>query len=602
MNQQAKAKRSFPYVTLILLVTLALVVLILGYTLVDSIGVIGRLDNAAKSNNIKLNENELDVYRFHVAQSQLYTEFMYYQYGLMTDTYGVTSMFSNGYDYANYMIPNYVGSGNYDATAYSYAEQYLTYCEGAMEAGLYDTYKDEVAEDIATYIDGMKETAKINGVSFNKYLKSWIGNGVSQKDVETAMEYYYIGIKYAEKLQEDYADAATEDDIIKYRDDNKASFYTTKYTSYKLISNDWKDKFEACKTADEIKTVIVDYYIDQKFSTHYETNITKKDIEDTAGMEQTKADVKTTLLALNSIGDAKAVFTSSDTDAYKKAAYAIVTALNTTVSTETAKVKESSAAWADPAGSSATDLQKWLFGTGRKAGDYTVLKTTSTSSSSSSSSSTTSTDTYTWYLVEETMILDTEKTKNAHYILLSDDAEGTENGMTAAQKAEAFYKALSETKTTEKFAELVEKYAPGYSSALVEQISYESMKKSYEDLADWLYEEGRNEGDITNIPVKGDTKDPEKVTGHIIAYYVDENEETWKLNGRNSIANEKVTEWFEEAVEKYGVTVDYEFETETENHDGHDHDDETTASTEATTQAATEATTEAATEAGTTAE
>ena len=128
------------------------------------------------------------------------------------------------------------------------------------------------------------------------------------------------------------------------------------------------------------------------------------------------------------------------------------------------------------------------------------------------------------------------------------------------------------------------------------------MKKSYEDLADWLYEEGRNEGDITNIPVKGDTKDPEKVTGHIIAYYVDENEETWKLNGRNSIANEKVTEWFEEAVEKYGVTVDYEFETETENHDGHDHDDETTASTEATTQAATEATTEAATEAGTTAE
>ena len=49
MNQQAKTKRSFPYVTLVLIVTLALVVLILGYTFVDSFGVFGRLNNAAKS-------------------------------------------------------------------------------------------------------------------------------------------------------------------------------------------------------------------------------------------------------------------------------------------------------------------------------------------------------------------------------------------------------------------------------------------------------------------------------------------------------------------------------------------------------------------------
>ena len=78
MNQQAKTKREFPYVSLILIVTLVLVVAILGYTLVDSIGVIGRMDNAAKSNTIKLNEKELDVYRFHVAQNQYYTQFMYW--------------------------------------------------------------------------------------------------------------------------------------------------------------------------------------------------------------------------------------------------------------------------------------------------------------------------------------------------------------------------------------------------------------------------------------------------------------------------------------------------------------------------------------------
>ena len=205
------------------------------------------------------------------------------------------------------------------------------------------------------------------------------------------------------------------------------------------------------------------------------------------------------------------------------------------------------------------------------------------------------------------MVLDEEHTKNAHYILLSDDKEGTEGAMTAAQKAEAFYKALAENKTSEKFAELVEKYAPGYSSELVERISYEDMKKSYEDLAEWLYEDGRNEGDITNIPVKGDSKNPDKVTGHIIAYFVEENEETWKLNSRDGFANENVNDWYEEAVKKYGVTVDYDFESE--NHDGHDHAEETTAASKpaetkpAETEAATKpAETEAATEAGTSAE
>ena len=588
MNQQANAKRGFPYVALILWVTLALVVLILGYTFVDSLGVIGRLDNAAKSDHISLNEKELDVYRFHVAQNQLYTEFLYYQYGMMTDTYGVTKTFSNGYEYANYMIPNYVGSHSFDESAYSYAEQYLTYCEGAMEAGLYDSYKKEIEADIDAYIEDLKATAEANRVSFSSYLDQWIGNGVNTSDVKSAMEYYYIGIKYAEKLQDDYSAAATEDDIVKYRDDNKSSFYSSKYTYYKLVDNKLKDIVKDAKTVDDVKIALIDYYMDLKFDTNYKTNFTDKNVEDTAGKDTTKADVKTTILALNSIGDAKAVFKSDDTDAYKKAAYTVASLINTSIKTEFDKIKTgTSAAYADPKGASATDLQKWLFGDGRKVNDVNVIESKSTSKDSAGKETTTYS--YTWYLVEETMTLDTELTKNAYYILLSDDAEGTENGMTAAQKAEAFYKALSENKTPEKFAELVEKYAPGYSAELVERISHESMKASNEDLADWLYEEGRNKDDITNIPVKGDSKDENKVTGHIIAMYVDENEETWKLTARDSIANEKVEAWFEEAVEKYNVVVDYEFATEAE----------TTAKTEAKTEATTDAKTEAATEVAT---
>ena len=596
MNQQAKTKREFPYVSLILIVTLVLVVAILGYTVVDSIGIIGRMDNAAKSNTIKLNEQELDVYRFHVAQNQYYTEFLYYQYGLMQDTYGITKMFASGADYANYMIPNTVGSESFDASAYAYAEQYLTYCEGAKEAGLYDQYKADVADDIDEYIDGLKETAEINGVSFSKYLKNWIGKGMTEGIVRSAMEYYFIAGEYATKLQKDYSDAATTEEINKYVEDNKASFFSTKYTYYKLVNNDLKDKdeykIEDCKTVEEVKTVIIKYLVNTNFEALYKTNITDKKIEDAAGAEQTKADVLTTILVLNNLAgkdadgnEIKAVFTDKDTDDYKKAAYTICNNIQTKAKTELNNVKETTAKWSDPSAASATDLNKWLFGTGRQTGDTKLIATTTTSKDSTTGKETTTTS-YTWYVVgEDVMKKDTEQTKNAYYVYLTDDASTVENGKTGAQKAEAFYNELKDAKTAEKFAELVEKYAPGYTADLNERISHEDMKSSSEEFADWLYEEGRNKGDITNIPVK-DSTDSTKITGYIVAMYEDENEETWSLTARDAIAEEKLNDWFDEAVKKYNVVIDYEPETTAAT--------TTTASTTtaSTTAASTTATTE----------
>ena len=599
MNQQAKTKRSFPYVGLILWVTVVLVVAILGYTLVDSIGLIGRLDNAAKSDNFKLNENHVDVYRYHVAQNQLYYQYMYIQYGMMDDPTGgyVKNGLMDAATFINYMIPSYVGTDSFDESAYAYAEQYITYCEGAKEAGLYDQYKAEVAADVEAYIEGLKTTAESNGITLTSYLKQWIGAGVTKGEIETAMEYYYIGGKYAEKLFDDFSADVTEDEITKYRDENKGSFYTTSYTYYKLVNKDLKDKFgvnDDCASIDAVKTAIVSYYMDQKFETQYKANFTDKKIEDTAGQEKTKEDVQATLLSLAGVEEYKdkAVFTDKDTDEYKKAAYAIVKTINTTISTETAKIKESSAGWSDPTASSASDLNKWLFADGRKEGDTKVIETKSTSKDSDGKEVTTYT--YTWYIVEENpMKLDEEYTKNAYYIQLTDDGEDVENGKTATEKAEAFYNALKDAKTAEKFAELVAEYAPGYSAELNERVSYETIKSSNEDLAEWLYEEGRAKGDITNIVVKGDSDDKDKVTGHIIAMFDETNEKTtWELNATDAVANEKLSDWFDEAVEKYHVVIDYEFATTAA----------TTAKPEESKEPTTEKDTEAATTEETTAE
>ena len=375
MNQTAKTKREFPYVTLILAVTIVLVVAILGYTISDTVGIIGRLDTAAKSDNMKFNENHVDVYRYHVAQNQLYYQYVYIQWGMTDPTGGYVK---NGiWDVAtfiNYMLPNYVGSSDFDASAYEYAKQYLTYCEGAKEAGVYDELKEKTAADVAEYMDGLAQLAEANGVSLSKYITKWIGKGLNKSDVETAMEYYYIGIEYADSLFESYSDKVTAEQIKKYVDENKASFYSSTISSYTIASDAMKEAIEGCKTADEVKTAIVDYYMGQKFESNYKTQITEKNIED-ADKEKTKADVRTTLLALNEVGDAEAVFKSDDTDAYKKACYNIANTINSTVKTQVAKVTETKKTWADATASSADDLTKWLFGDeGRKAGDTTVLK------------------------------------------------------------------------------------------------------------------------------------------------------------------------------------------------------------------------------------
>ena len=600
MNQQVKSKREFPYVTLILAVTLVLVVAILGYTVFDTVGIIGRLDNAAKSDNFKMNENHVDVYRYHVAQNQLYYEYMYIQWGIYDDPTGgmVKNRIWDAATYINWVLPNYLGTGAFDATAYEYAKQYMAYCEGAREEGKYDEFKEKVSADVAEYIESLESLAEANQVSLSTYIHKWIGKGVSKADVEAAMEYYYIGIEYADYLFEKKSDAVTAEQIKDYMDKNKANFYTTTVTSYTIANYEkMHEAIEKCKTAEEVKTYLVDYYLDQKFESQYTTNITNKKIED-ADKDKTKADIRTTLLAMNEIGDATAVFTDKDTDDYKKACYTIANTINSSVKTQVNKVTETEHKWSDPKAEKATDIQKWLFADdGRKEGDTNIIKTENKDTDGKVTSTT-----YTWYVVEEALGKDTEKTKDMYYVLLSDDKEGTENGKTAAQKAEAFWTALNADKTPEKFGELVAEYAPGVSGEVNERLSYESIKGSNEELANWLYAEGRKEGDI--IKVENKDKD-DKVTGYYIAYFVQENEETWSLTAREAIAGEQLTEWYEDAVERFHITIDYEPETTaaTTEHDhdhDHDHDHGTEASTDKGTEAGTEKATEPSTEAPTT--
>ena len=566
MNQQKKAtKRSISYVSVCLIALLVLVAAVLVFTVLDSVGVTGKLGTAAKSDNFRVSDNELSVYEYQVALSQLSTEYYYYLYGIYQDTYGIAKSFSSAEQYAYYMLPYYMGS--FASTAYEYAQQYLVYCEGAKEAGV--SLDDEDMKELEDYIAGLKTTAESGDISFRYFVNTYIGKGVSEGEIRTAMEKYYLAVKYAEILDEEFSDAVTDKEMEDYREENKGSFYTTKFHSYVLVNESLADKAKECKTIEELKAVLVEYYVGNKFEDLYKDKITNANIETEDNQDAVKSKVTETLKAMFELGeDFTKHYTSDSTDNYIKAGYAIVDAIKSLLDTQFNNIKkDQSSAYVDLSDSavskSATDLQKWLFGEGRVAGDVNVIKTTSTSSSSSTSSSTTTTTTHTWYVVTEVMVIDTEKTKDAYYIQLSDDkttesstgatteAEtGSTEKLTAKEKAEKMFAALEADKTTEKFDELAKKYGMTTSTALKENITKATAESAAAALAEWLYAEGRKEGDI--IQITTDDKEPK----YFVAYFVEENEETWKVNARASIVSEKVQAWFEAGVEKYNVTVD----------------------------------------------
>ncbi len=562
--KEKNVKRPFPYVALCLIVVAVLIVTVLVFTILDSTGLIGRWSTAAESDNFKVTENEVGVYGYEVVLQELY--YSYYQQYYSNILSGSSSSAADPYTSTLQAMSYYAqsfGSDFFKESGYAAAQSYLAFCEGAKANNV--TLDDEDEKAIDDYIAGLEETAKNFKLTVKDFYSRFMGTGVSESDVRSAREKVVLADKYAEKQYDEYSDAVTEDELKDYRDDkdNMGNFYKSKYHSYQLVNESLKDKVAQCKTIEELKLVLIDYYFtkgakgeNSKFDNLYEDKITKGKVTLPEGQtaDTVKADVLETLKAVYGLDDkATEKFKSTDTDAFKKAAYAIVDGIKKELDTQFGKISENaSASYADPSAESATKLQAWLFKDERQVGDYTVIsETTSTTGSDGKKTEKT---THTWYVVTEDMVFDTEKTKDAYLFQPADDTKENEDGkkLTAKEKAEAMFKALEADKTTEKFDELAKKYGMTYNSALRESITESSAKTTAEKFAEWLYAEGRKEGDIVQIVT--DDKEPK----YILAYFVEENEETWKVNARAGVASDKQQAWLEQAIKDYHVTVDTE--------------------------------------------
>lgn len=648
MNQNAKTKRPFPYVAVCLIVIAVLVCAVLVFHLLDSTGVVGKMDKVVVSTNYSVNANELAVYEYQAALSGLANQFWYYQYGLMQDTAGVTKVFSNAYDYAYYMLPNAMAQGTYKAQAYEYARQYVVYCEGAKEAKQDVALKDEIKTELDTYMNDLKTTAESGNMNLNTFIKTYIGKGVSKGDVESAMEKYILGYKYAEIKSEELSDAVTETELKEYLENNKDLFYKNYYTSYTLVNGEkLKDKAAKCKTVEELKVVLAEYKVNEMFEDLYKKNIEDAKIEDPYDKETTKKMMLESLLgdlnidkdlaqavlsnallnedptakdettdkeegtetetetettepetdapkaaeeaeaeseteaeseaeseAETETGDkeddkeepkaekCKKYFSTAGTTDFSKKANTIFTSIKSSLNSEINKINsEASASYVDlsdeEAAAKATAIQKELFKTGKKVGDFGVAEDVK-----EATETTPKTTTYTWYLITKTMVLDEEKTRDVYLATLTDPKKTDGTDTTAAEttaaeadtrtgkeKAEEFFKKLEADKTPENFDKLALEYGlvSEGGTALKSNVTEKSATATAKVYAEWLYSNDRAKGDIQIL---------NNGTTYYVVLFEEINEETWKITARQNVSGEHLQTWFDEMVAKYSVEVD----------------------------------------------
>ncbi len=643
MNQTAakKNKSKVSATTVLLIALLVIAALILVWTLVDRIGLPGRFNTVAKTDNYELSANQLALLKYQEAYSSLYYNCLYYSYGMTSyasDIFGDLAYYKGYPDaYALDHMINYLSIMSDDG-AYTTAKNILVYCEGADKAGFEITAekREEAEKNMgAISLDTLKAAAKGYDKNLSSFLNQYVGAGVSKGDVEKLTDMYVKAQLYAEHKGEELEDAVTEKEAEEFRDrlENKGSFFFTEYISCKLPSKTWvtdkvMESAKECKTLDELKelllkTILEDQMTDSVLDTNFKdndkvTDAPKKE-DGSIDKDKIKADLLASLLYRAELSEDKTAFDEAwDTekkenksdvtlaDGYVKVGDELVAKMYKEAKTTVITLEETDGKtfYADPTDKDATDLQKWLFGDeGRKEGDVTVIKTETTNSSSSSSSTSTKTTTYTWYCIEDgdrILVFDTEKTKDGYYVELKDDTapkDGeTETDATTGEVKEVLTKdekyALIEA--AKDLAARKEVFENKLSSSERTNLTESTLEGVGEELAAWFYSGDRKEGDYARITV-GEGDDAKEYA----VLFTKENDETWLINAKSGLASERLTEWFDEMVVACHYKADYEPATETETETEAATSSATTAATEAATTApesTTETTTEGKTE------
>lgn len=223
----------------------------------------------AQTQNYTLSESELRVLEyqcFNEVYTSLYYNALYY-------SYGISAYVDNDYLFPD--ISTYVGNPfgyveahiddcDVEGKAYELAETLLVYNEGADREGYTadDDRLTEAKKNVA-YIamDTLRLGAENADMTLSAYIRSTMGNGVSESDVENVIDLCARAGLFAEDKAESLQEAVSLAEAEEYREEHKDQFYYAEYVSCELPDEDWvtaevRTLAAACQTLNELQALL----------------------------------------------------------------------------------------------------------------------------------------------------------------------------------------------------------------------------------------------------------------------------------------------------------------------------------------------------------
>lgn len=460
-------------------ITLVIAVLLLGSLLLfvfSSTGIVNRGTKLVYTDNYTVDATMITYYESQLLNQTFNTYYQYY--------YQMTQDATQAYNFAQ----QYVANQSYREGAIDLVKEILILCEGAKAEGI-----TLDADDTKIIDDTMAQLGDIS---------STFGRGVMKSDIRKAIEIQLLGNKYYEKMTEEIEAALTSDELAAYMEANKASFYVTDYlvaelsvlsedyegdkegfAAAKALVDEYATKFEAAKTVDEFKTLLIEYTVKSEFDGLVATEIDSDIRPDQATLnthEQAIIDDIVKLIVKNET-------INLDSGAEGALNEALATIKETLVESCNTAVNEASATQAyvdsDNAETEITAEIEWLIASDRKAGD-----TNKTSASDDTEY------TYSVYMVEAPLHINDELSRNVGHILIeAREGTATEEEVAAAKaKAdEVLAEYLAGEKTEESFEEI------GWANTDDSNVFYDNvvLGDMVEEFENWLFDAARKEGD-----------------------------------------------------------------------------------------------------------
>ncbi|MCM1193476.1 MAG: hypothetical protein NC123_16575 [Butyrivibrio sp.] len=345
------------------------------------------------------------------------------------------------------------------------------------EAGFtYDT-----TEEYAEYEEALKEAAADAGVTEKAYIQQLYGAYATASRVKGFVTETLELSAYYEQLSEEKA--PSEADIQAYYEEHRDDYDSV---NYRIITVNAELPTEPTDLADPVE-----------------------ETEGTQGTEGAEGTEGSDTEAAYEPSEAEIAFAMEEAQA--KAEAALETILKQGELQENVKRSAVSSL-----------LRDWLFDSGRKAGDTTVIENTTG---------------HLYYAVEfESRSLDQTPTADARLIYVSTDS---------AVSAEAILEEWKNGAATEdSFAELADKYGAATEGGLREGLTAGSMTDA---LDDWIFDSARTGGEAAAISLG------EGQSSYVV-YYVGANDPDWFLDIESTLLTERMTAYMEEISQGYEVT------------------------------------------------